>query len=248
MSSKRNRSVQAAASGGTPSAIASPGSDDPPGAGSIAGPRRRAAVPGRRRPTGAAEMQPAVTDALGTALFEEWAERGYGALSLEAVARRARVGKAALYRRWPSKLAMVVERLESFGIERVRTPDTGAFESDVRIMVGDVARLMRHRVVRRILPDLHAEMQRSPVLAKAIRGRLTTERRHHGETIVLRAIERGELRADTDVELVTEAIAALVHWRVVATGRAVRKRDIDAITSFVVSGAGTARPPDGPPG
>ena len=71
----------------------------------------------RRLPSGAAVMQPAVTDALTKALFEEWAEFGYVGISLERVAQRAGVGKAALYRRWPSKLAMVVDRLEAVGIE-----------------------------------------------------------------------------------------------------------------------------------
>ncbi|RYZ59046.1 MAG: TetR/AcrR family transcriptional regulator, partial [Proteobacteria bacterium] len=61
-------------------------------------------APARRAPSGAAVMQPAVTDALTRELFGEWAERGYAAISLERVALRAGVGKAALYRRWPSKL------------------------------------------------------------------------------------------------------------------------------------------------
>jgi AcrR family transcriptional regulator len=52
-------------------------------------------------PYGAAVMRPSVTEALTKALFEEWARTGYGALSLETVAKRARVGKAALYGRWP---------------------------------------------------------------------------------------------------------------------------------------------------
>ncbi|THD53513.1 helix-turn-helix domain-containing protein, partial [Phenylobacterium sp.] len=55
------------------------------------------------RLSGAAVKRPQITDALARRFFEEWARVGYSALSLDAVARKAGVGKAALYRRWRSK-------------------------------------------------------------------------------------------------------------------------------------------------
>ena len=116
-------------------------------------------------------MQPAVTQALTRALFVEWARVGYGTLRLEAVARRAGVGKAALYRRWPSKLAMVCDCLEQLDLSLSAIPDTGSLLGDVRGLLSSLRRLLRHGLVRRILPDLHAEMGRSPELSQAIRGR-----------------------------------------------------------------------------
>src|SRR5258707_518226 len=58
--------------------------------------------PGRM--SGGPVLQTEVTDAITNAFFEELAEVGYGRLSIDAVARRAGVGKAAIYRRWKSKL------------------------------------------------------------------------------------------------------------------------------------------------
>jgi AcrR family transcriptional regulator len=57
----------------------------------------------RRTPTGAAVLQPEITKAITGAVFDELADQGYARLSMEAVAKRAGVGKSALYRRWPSK-------------------------------------------------------------------------------------------------------------------------------------------------
>ena len=60
-----------------------------------------------RTPTGAAVLQPEVTQAITDAVLHELAEQGYGRLSMEAVAKRAGVGKSALYRRWASKDEMI---------------------------------------------------------------------------------------------------------------------------------------------
>lgn len=180
-------------------------------------------------------MQPAVTAALTKALFEEWAQNGYGALSLGAVAKRAGVGKAALYRRWPSKLAMVSERLEQIGIELAVSPDTGSLFEDVRCLLGELRRLLRHPLIRRILPDLHAEMIRSPELAAIIRGRLQQERRECGSAIVRRAIERGEISPETDVELVNDALGGMLYWRMIVTGGHIDSKYLDDLACFILA-------------
>lgn len=193
--------------------------------------------PPRRAPSGAAIMQPAVTESLTRELFKEWAERGYAAISLERVAQRAGVGKAALYRRWPSKLAMVVDRLEAVGIAPEPLPDTGALATDVRAMLAQLRRLLRHPLVGRILPDLHAEMPRNPDLAAAVRGRLQTERRRRGGEVFTRAVARGELSPGADIELLSDAVAAMIYWRLVVTRGRADDRYLDGLTAFVVAAA-----------
>jgi AcrR family transcriptional regulator len=188
---------------------------------------------------GAALMQASVTEALTRALFDEWARVGYGALSLEAVARRAGVGKAALYRRWPSKLAMVSDLLEKVGVEPTTPPDTGSFYGDIRALLGSVRRMLRHPLVRRILPDLHAEMLRSPELAAAIRGRVQKSRRDRGTTIFQRAIERGDVPADIDFELANDVIGSMIYWRLIVTGGRADSQYLDKLAHFIV---GALRP------
>ena len=67
--------------------------------------RNRSDEKTRRVPSGAAVPRAELTEALYLAFFEEWAERGFSTLSLERVAARAGAGKAAIYRRFSSRLA-----------------------------------------------------------------------------------------------------------------------------------------------
>lgn len=180
-------------------------------------------------------MRASVTDALTRSLFREWAEVGYGALSLERVAKRAGVGKAALYRRWSCKLDMAVERVETLGIDLAEFADTGTFKGDVRALVGQLRQLLRHPIVRRVLPDLQAEMLRSPELAKAVRGRLQVVRRERGKELIRRAIARGELSNDVDMELLLDAFAGLIYWRMIATGRRSSDQYLDELTRAIVA-------------
>ena len=187
-----------------------------------------------RVPSGAAAMQPAVTRALTHALFAEWARCGYAALSLEAVAKRASVGKAALYRRWPSKLAMVSERLLQVGVGVTPLPDTGSLEGDVHGLLWSLRRVLRHPLARRIVPDLHAEMPRSPGLGAAVR-RLQEARRQRGAGLLARAVARGELRAGADVELANDVLGALIYWRMVVTGGRADRAYLGQLTGVVVA-------------
>jgi AcrR family transcriptional regulator len=172
----------------------------------------------KRQPAGAAVLQPDVTASISRAFFAEWARVGFGTLSIESVARRARVGKAAVYRRWPSKVAMASELLHAIGTGMAQVPDTGSLEGDIGAFLDGAHALLRRPLVRRILPDLHAEMGRSAPLAKAIRTNLQRDRRAMGEALLRRAIARGELRASLDLELALDLVAALLYWRMIVTG------------------------------
>src|SRR3954470_15417771 len=86
----------------------------------------------RRAPTGAALLQPGVPKAITEAVLAEWAEHGYARLSMEGVAKRAGVGKSALYRRWPSKQEMAVAVISEFSVALAAIPDTGSLRGDLR--------------------------------------------------------------------------------------------------------------------
>ncbi len=187
----------------------------------------------QRKPSGAALMQPAVTQAIESALFEEWARTGYAALSMEAVARRAGVGKAAIYRRFGSKLELATESLTRLGRELVVCPDTGTLEGDVFVLLRQLRRMLRHRLIARILPDLHAEMPRTPELAKAIRSNLQVYRRARARDVLIRAVERGELSDALDLDLATDMIGSMIYWRMIITREKAGSAYLTALSIFV---------------
>jgi len=182
-------------------------------------------------------MRPSVTAALMQALFQEWAETGYGALSLENVAKRAGAGKAALYRRWPSKLAMVIDSLGKVGMDVAvpETPDAGSLEGDLRAWLAGMRDLLNRRVVRRILPDLQAEMLRSPELADAIRGQLQDGYASNASVILDRAIRRGEISKGVDKDLAMNALMSMLYWRLIIRSEPADNKYIDRLTRFLAA-------------
>ncbi|WP_235826381.1 TetR/AcrR family transcriptional regulator [Candidatus Frankia alpina] len=67
--------------------------------------------------------------AIRSATLDLLAELGYDGVTMDRVAARA--GKATIYRRWPSKLAMVIDSINAFAEERMPTPDTGSLRLDI---------------------------------------------------------------------------------------------------------------------
>ncbi len=161
-------------------------------------------------------MRLTVTDALSRAFFSEWSRVGYAALSLERVAKEAGVGKAALYRRWPSKTAMASDLLAQVGIRLTRVEDMGSLEADVRALLLAFRRLMRHRLIRRILGDLLVEIGREPALEAAIRP-IQQARRDRVKQLVERAVARGELQGLEDRETILDLLIGPLYWRIVVT-------------------------------
>lgn len=151
------------------------------------------------------------------AFFDEWARVGYAALSLERVAKEAGVGKAALYRRWSSKAAMASDLLAQVGLGITEIADQGSLEADLEALLLAIRRVLRHRAIRRILTDLHAEIGREAVLAAAVRPFQQARRARVGK-LVDRAIERGELKAPVDIETIADLLAAPLYWRLAVIG------------------------------
>lgn len=175
---------------------------------------------GRDRLSGAALKRPQITDALMRTFFEEWARVGYSALSLDAVARKAAVGKAALYRRWRSKADMASELVSkiSAGVPaQLAGADRGDLEADLYAMLLVGARMMRDPLVRRIMPDLYAALDREPALAAALRPS-EAARGAKMRAVIDRAVGRGELPADLDRGLAADLLIGPLYWRLVVLG------------------------------
>jgi AcrR family transcriptional regulator len=189
------------------------------------------------RLSGAAVKRPQITDALARTFFEEWARVGYSALSLDSVARKAGVGKAALYRRWRSKADMardLVSQLTATVPGRIESGDRGSLEADLYAMGLAGRRLMRHPLVRRIMPDLYAAMAWEPALAAALRPTEAASQKKV-TTLVDRAVARGELPADVDRALATDFLVGPLYWRLVVLGERCTRQQLRTLARMTAS-------------
>lgn len=193
----------------------------------------------RRTPSGAAVLQPAITASITEAVLDELAELGYARLSMEAVAKRAGVGKSALYRRWSSKQQMALAVLAEFSVGQAELPDTGSLRGDVRASLEAVTRWLTHPRFSRILPDLVAEMARSPELSELVEGMIGRPRRDHSVAFLRRAIDRGELNPDIDLEIALDLIAAPVYWRLTVRDSDAEAGYLDKLTDVLMRALGT---------
>ncbi len=163
-------------------------------------------------------LQENVTSAITAAAFGELAEAGYARMSMEAVARRAGVGKAALYRRWDSKDAMLTDLVARAVREHALIhADTGTLRGDVDAYLRATFRELSNPLVSRIAPDFLAESPRNPPLAAALREVIATPRREVADAMLVRAIDRGELPADLDHDLALDLLAAPLGFRLLIT-------------------------------
>ncbi|WP_043501347.1 TetR/AcrR family transcriptional regulator [Streptomyces glaucescens] len=171
--------------------------------------------PRRRAPAGAAVLREDVTEAIRAAVFEELAAVGYARMSIEGIARRAGVGKTAVYRRWRSKLHLVLDIVSAIAVQGLPAPDTGSLESDLRLLYEVTSRALRHPVASQVVPDLQAEAARNPEIAEALRKALRDGQDGVALTVVAAAEQRGEVRAGLDHELALDLISGPLYWRAV---------------------------------
>ncbi|MEV0552402.1 TetR/AcrR family transcriptional regulator C-terminal ligand-binding domain-containing protein [Streptomyces sp. NPDC050597] len=127
-------------------------------------------------------------------------------------AKRADVGKSAIYRRWPSKLEMIVAGLVRLSTPIGPAPDTGSLRGDVRAVMQAAFDWLSDPRIRAVLPDLIAESDRNAVLAEAVAKHVTGPRVTWAHTALHRARDRGEPATD-DVDLVLDLTIAPVFWR-----------------------------------
>jgi len=187
--------------------------------------------PGSGRPR-SAEADRAIL----AATVELLAEEGFAGLSMEGVAGRAGVGKTTIYRRWPCKSDLVVHALRCVSEEQESAPDTGRVGDDLVVFMGRMADNVRRSEAGRILPGLLVEMARNPELARAFREGFIEPRRALVIEALRRAIDRGEVRAEVDLELVVDVTVAVFQHRLMVTGMTIDDEMPERLADLVVHG------------
>jgi len=160
---------------------------------------------------------------------------GYGRLSIDAVAKRAGVGKAAIYRRWASKLDMTVALTSAVAVAAIDVPDTGTLRGDIRQYLDNACEAIAHPLARHIIPDLLAEATRNPALADALVPTLRTPRRAKAAVLFQRAVKRGELAADSDLEMCMDFLAGPLYWRLAVVHTQTGEDYLDRLTDRILA-------------
>ena len=187
---------------------------------------------------GRAALKADVTDGIIEAVLDELADVGYGKLSMDGVARRARAGKAALYRRWPAKQDMVLDAVTRISLPVVVGGSSGDLVTDVVNLVQSVDDWLSNPRMARILPDLLAEAKRNPSLADALTEQVGVTRREYGHAMMREAVKRGELSADLDVEYALDLVAAPVFWRICGRRQDTTPEYLDRVVDTVLHALG----------
>ncbi|MDP9284950.1 MAG: TetR/AcrR family transcriptional regulator [Actinomycetota bacterium] len=178
-------------------------------------------------------------EAILSAAAELLLARGLEAVSMDAVAERAGVSKATIYRWWPTKETLALDALyREWDAARPRTRETGSLRGDLLSLLRPWVRLVGKRPYGRVIAALITEAQSDPTFAEQYRERFIEPRRDQARPILRRAIERGELPATTDVELALDLLYGplyhrLLHGHAPLTDRFVRDLVDTALAGLV---------------
>jgi len=138
------------------------------------------------------------------------ADERYADLTVSKVAARARASKSTIYRRWPTKEHLVIEAFNRW--PELQAHDRGDVMSDLLDLQRQFLRILHRPPSNAIMPTLVAERAHNPALA-AVFDPLMQRRRQPVRKVLERAMGRGELPQDTDVELTVDAIMGMTVLR-----------------------------------
>jgi AcrR family transcriptional regulator len=155
---------------------------------------------------------PHVDAAIRQATLELVVEEGFARMSIEGVAARAGVGKAAIYRRWDSKTALVVDSIHDLMSPHLRDwPNTGDIRADLEVIFTQALNKMRG-MEGGLMAAVVGELVRNPELAATVRGQFPGCSKEDLLDRIRGAIDDGQLPPG-DAELLAEVGFAIIHHR-----------------------------------
>jgi AcrR family transcriptional regulator len=176
--------------------------------------------PGRPR---SHEADRAILDAA----IEEYGEHGLGGLTVDAVAARAGVGKATIYRRYPSKADLVIAAAQAACDDTAQT-FTGDLRHDVRAVVEHLQEIMTDPRVGRAARMLIADAPRDAQLERLHRE-FVRQKRKRTIAMLKDAVARGLLRAGTDCAIAADQLVGPLFYRFLVTGEPIDNRLLDTV-------------------
>ncbi|MGA8539422.1 MAG: TetR/AcrR family transcriptional regulator C-terminal ligand-binding domain-containing protein [Terriglobales bacterium] len=160
---------------------------------------------------------------------------GLPELSIEAVAADANVGKTTVYRWWPTKGALVADAFSASADEELRFPNTGSVCNDINRQMRSLIRIFRSQRGR-IVAALLAGGQSDPELLEAYRERFLWPRRRQAYQTLQRGVDRGELSAGCNFDLILDALYGPILMRFLIRHVKLEESFADEICELVFQG------------
>jgi|SRR5450755_2635511 len=160
---------------------------------------------------------------------------GFADLSIEAIAADANVGKTTVYRWWPTKAALVADAFSASADDELRFPDTGSVQTDMSLQMRRLIRVFRSRRGK-VVAALLAGGQSDPELIEAFRERFLWPRRKNAYRTLQRGIDRGELPADTNLDLVLDSLYGPIYMRFLIRHDKLDENFVDDLCQLILSG------------
>ena len=176
-----------------------------------------------------------------SAATEILCREGYSRLTMERIAAGSGVAKTTLYRRWPTKAALCMELYLEVASRELHDPDSGDVAGDLRHIFNAVVHLQTRTVAGPAFIGLLAEAQLDPKTSARCLADFAAQRRAITRHVLKRAIERGEIRADTDIDLVIDALGGAMTFRLLQGHAPLSRKFADGLVTLVLSGCGTAK-------
>jgi AcrR family transcriptional regulator len=164
-------------------------------------------------------------------------ERGLDAMTIEDVAARAGVGKASIYRRWSTKGSLALDAFLIDFLNQQPPVDNGVLEDDLREALTLWSAAVVGTPTGRALVGLVAEAQSDKDLSRSWSERVVTPVREQHRTMVDRAIQRGEIPAQTDVDVIMDLLYGAAYHRLLQGHLAITPEFIELVARTVAEGA-----------
>jgi AcrR family transcriptional regulator len=166
---------------------------------------------GSKRSPGRPRSEQARLSVLRTTL-QLLAKKGFPELTIEAVAAHAGVAKATVYRWWPDKAALIADAFASNTTSKLHFPDTGTVRTDMSQQMCQLVKIFRSPRGK-IVSALLGAGQSDRSLIRAFRERFLMPRRREAYATLQRAIDRGQLRKDIDMDLLLDSLYGPIYMR-----------------------------------
>jgi AcrR family transcriptional regulator len=174
--------------------------------------------------------------AILAATLDLLASRGLAAMSIEEIAARAGVGKATIYRRWPSKGLLALDAFVASFQEQQPLPDTGTLRGDLVAALTAWVRAVTQTSMGTMLTGLIAEAQHDPSLRAAWRERVLEPLRTQHRVMLDRAVARGEIPATVDREVVLDLFFGAAQHRLLLGHLPLTDDFIAAVVDVILDG------------